>query len=202
MQPRRLRLGDVVDDYCPRERRLSNHVIVAMIDDTIKQTRCATCDFEHPFKDGKVPARRAQEGPDRGPRQAGARRIARCPGPRRWSRKRRPEPRGRAPQRRQRSRPSPSPHASRRAGRPPGTRPRVPPERPRRAPDDERRDDEPRRGSGASHADSCHAATSRRRSPHPPHSDLHRARGRRRETRQVPALPPAGRPRQHVRSAS
>jgi hypothetical protein len=61
MQPRRPRLGDVVDDYCPRERRLSNHVIVAMIDDTIKQTRCTTCDFEHPFKEGKVPARRSKK---------------------------------------------------------------------------------------------------------------------------------------------
>lgn len=61
MQTRRLRLGDVVDDYCPRERRLSNHVIVAMVDDTIKQTRCATCDFEHPYKDAKVPARRKKK---------------------------------------------------------------------------------------------------------------------------------------------
>jgi hypothetical protein len=61
MQPRRLRLGDVVDDYCPRERRLSNHVIVAMVDDTIKQTRCSTCDFEHPFKEGKIPARRTKK---------------------------------------------------------------------------------------------------------------------------------------------
>ncbi len=61
MQSRRLRLGDVVDDYCPRERRLSNHVIAAMVDDTIKQTRCATCDFEHPYKDGKLPARRAKK---------------------------------------------------------------------------------------------------------------------------------------------
>jgi hypothetical protein len=61
MQPRRLRLGDVVDDYCPRERRLSNHVIVAIVDDAIKQTRCATCDFEHPYKEGKLPARRAKK---------------------------------------------------------------------------------------------------------------------------------------------
>lgn len=61
MQSRRLRLGDVVDDYCPRERRLSNHVIAAMVDDTIKQTRCATCDFEHPYKGGKLPARRAKK---------------------------------------------------------------------------------------------------------------------------------------------
>lgn len=61
MEPRRHRLGDVVDDYCPRERRLSNHVIVAIVDDLIKQTRCSTCDFEHPFKEGKVPAKRARK---------------------------------------------------------------------------------------------------------------------------------------------
>lgn len=61
MQTRRLRLGDVVDDYCPRERRLSNHVIVAMVDDTIKQTRCSTCDFEHPYKEAKVPPRRKKK---------------------------------------------------------------------------------------------------------------------------------------------
>jgi hypothetical protein len=61
MQTRRLRLGDVVDDYCPRERRLSNHVIVAMVEDAIKQTRCTTCDFEHPYKEGKLPARRKKK---------------------------------------------------------------------------------------------------------------------------------------------
>jgi len=58
MQLRRFRPGDVVDDYCPRERRVTNHAIVAMIDDHIKQTRCAVCDAEHEYKDGKVPPRR------------------------------------------------------------------------------------------------------------------------------------------------
>ena len=58
MEQRRLRLGDIVDDYCPRERRLSNHLVVAMIGDEVKQTRCTTCDAEHPFKHGKVPLRR------------------------------------------------------------------------------------------------------------------------------------------------
>ena len=33
MQQRQPRLGDVLDDYCPRERRLTNHVVVAMIGD-------------------------------------------------------------------------------------------------------------------------------------------------------------------------
>ncbi len=61
MQPRRLRLGDVVDDYCSRCRLLSNHAIAAIVDDVIKQTRCSTCDFEHPYKDGKLPTRRTKK---------------------------------------------------------------------------------------------------------------------------------------------
>src|SRR5690349_8386399 len=61
MQSRRLRLGDVVDDYCSRCRLLSNHAIAAIVDDAIKQTRCSTCDFEHPYKDGKLPVRRAKK---------------------------------------------------------------------------------------------------------------------------------------------
>ena len=61
MQPRRLRLGDVVDDYCSRCRLLSNHAIAAIVDDAIKQTRCSTCDFEHPYKDGKLPVRREKK---------------------------------------------------------------------------------------------------------------------------------------------
>ena len=63
MQERRLRLGDVLDDYCPREKRLSNHVIVAIVDDEVRTTRCETCDFEHVYKEGKVPARRKKADP-------------------------------------------------------------------------------------------------------------------------------------------
>ncbi len=58
MQQRRFRPGDVVDDYCPRERRITDHAVVAMIEDNIKQTRCCVCDAEHEFKDGKIPAQR------------------------------------------------------------------------------------------------------------------------------------------------
>jgi hypothetical protein len=60
MEQRRLRLGDILDDYCPRERRVTNHAIVAMIDEDIKQTRCTTCDAEHVYKGGKAPRRRAR----------------------------------------------------------------------------------------------------------------------------------------------
>jgi hypothetical protein len=63
MEQRPLRLGDILDDYCPRERRLTNHAIVAMIEDEIRQTRCTTCDAEHAYKGGKVPKRRKKETP-------------------------------------------------------------------------------------------------------------------------------------------
>jgi hypothetical protein len=55
MQQRRLRLGDILDDYCPRERRITNHAVVAMIEDQVKQTRCTTCDADHEYKAARVP---------------------------------------------------------------------------------------------------------------------------------------------------
>ena len=64
MEQRRLRLGDILDDYCPRERRVTNHAVVAMIEEDVKQTRCTTCDAEHVFKGGKAPRRRKKETPD------------------------------------------------------------------------------------------------------------------------------------------
>lgn len=61
MQQRQPRLGDVVDDYCPRERRVTNHAVVAMVGDEIKQTRCTTCDAEHEFKQARVPPQRKKK---------------------------------------------------------------------------------------------------------------------------------------------
>jgi hypothetical protein len=58
MQQRQLRLGDILDDYCPRERRITNHAIVAMVGQDVKQTRCTTCDAEHEYKHAKVPRQR------------------------------------------------------------------------------------------------------------------------------------------------
>src|SRR5436309_1454259 len=57
-QQRQLRLGDILDDYCPRERRVTNHVVVAMVGADVKQTRCTTCDAEHEYKHAKVPRQR------------------------------------------------------------------------------------------------------------------------------------------------
>src|SRR3954464_3817911 len=61
MQQRRLRLGDILDDYCPRERRITNHVVVAMIEDQVKQTRCSTCDADHEYKGARIPAPRRKK---------------------------------------------------------------------------------------------------------------------------------------------
>lgn len=60
---RQPRLGDILDDYCPRERRLTNHAVVAMIGDGVKQTRCVTCDTEHEYKHAKVPRLRRKDSP-------------------------------------------------------------------------------------------------------------------------------------------
>jgi hypothetical protein len=63
MPERRYRPGDVLDDYCPRERRITDHAIVAMIDDEIRRTRCGICDAEHEYKEGKVPTPRRKTQP-------------------------------------------------------------------------------------------------------------------------------------------
>jgi translation initiation factor IF-2 len=77
MQQRRLRLGDILDDYCPRERRITNHVVVAMIEDEVKQTRCGTCDADHEYKQAKAPASRRRK-----PAAALARELSDAPRPR------------------------------------------------------------------------------------------------------------------------
>jgi hypothetical protein len=61
MQQRQPRLGDVVDDYCPRERRVTNHAVVAMVGDQVRLTRCTTCDAEHDYKQARVPPQRKKK---------------------------------------------------------------------------------------------------------------------------------------------
>lgn len=63
MEQRPLRLGDILDDYCTRERRVTNHAIVAMVGEDVKQTRCTTCDAEHAYKGGRQPRRRKKDAP-------------------------------------------------------------------------------------------------------------------------------------------
>jgi len=66
IEQRPLRLGDIVDDYCPRERRITNHAIVVMTSAEIHSTRCTACESEHPYKRAKLPLRRAGDAIENG----------------------------------------------------------------------------------------------------------------------------------------
>ena len=61
MEQRRVRLGDVIDDYCSRCRLIMNHGVVGMVGDEVKKVRCNTCLSEHQFRHGKLPARKKKE---------------------------------------------------------------------------------------------------------------------------------------------
>src|SRR4026208_814335 len=61
MEQRRLRLGDILDDYCPPERRVTNHAVVAMIEEDVKQTRCTTCDAEAVYQGGTAARRKKRD---------------------------------------------------------------------------------------------------------------------------------------------
>ena len=58
MEQRQVRVGDVLDDYCPHERRVTNHAVVAIVGDKVKLTRCTTCENEHAYKEARVPPRK------------------------------------------------------------------------------------------------------------------------------------------------
>ena len=47
------RLGDIVDDHCTRCARLTDHSVVAMVQEEVKKVRCRTCNYEHNFRHGK-----------------------------------------------------------------------------------------------------------------------------------------------------
>ena len=47
------RLGDLIDDYCPRCRLLLNHAIAGMVDGGVAKVVCQTCHTEHPYRHGE-----------------------------------------------------------------------------------------------------------------------------------------------------
>ncbi len=61
MEPRRVRLGDVIDDYCPKCRLIMNHGVAGMVGDEVRKVRCNTCISEHVYKHGQLPKRRRNE---------------------------------------------------------------------------------------------------------------------------------------------
>lgn len=58
MSDRSLRLGDVIDDYCPRCRLLMNHDVATIADGKALKVTCRTCHNTHDYRNAQVPARR------------------------------------------------------------------------------------------------------------------------------------------------
>lgn len=50
-----LRLGDVIDDYCVKCRRLTNHSVVSLVSGAAAKVRCRTCYSDHDFRNEQAP---------------------------------------------------------------------------------------------------------------------------------------------------
>lgn len=50
-----LRLGDVIDDYCVKCRRLTNHSIVSLVGAAAAKVRCRTCYSDHDYRNEQAP---------------------------------------------------------------------------------------------------------------------------------------------------
>lgn len=59
MPERPLRLGDVLDDYCPRCRLLLNHDVASLLDGSVAKVTCRTCFNTHDYKHAQVPQKRS-----------------------------------------------------------------------------------------------------------------------------------------------
>ena len=49
------RLGDDIDDYCVRCKRIMNHVIVSVVNGNAAKVRCRTCHNDHDFRHETAP---------------------------------------------------------------------------------------------------------------------------------------------------
>ena len=52
---RDVRLGDDIDDYCVRCKRVMNHAVVSVINAVAAKVRCRTCHSDHDFRHEQQP---------------------------------------------------------------------------------------------------------------------------------------------------
>lgn len=50
-----IRLGDIIDDYCVKCRRLTNHAIVSVLNEAPAKVRCRACYADHDYRREEVP---------------------------------------------------------------------------------------------------------------------------------------------------
>ena len=52
---RQFRLGDEIDDFCVKCRRLTNHSIVSLMNGSAAKVRCRTCYNDHDYRNEQPP---------------------------------------------------------------------------------------------------------------------------------------------------
>src|SRR6202451_2238362 len=52
---RDIRLGDDIDDFCVRCKRVTNHVVVSVLKAAPAKVRCRTCHSDHDFRNEQAP---------------------------------------------------------------------------------------------------------------------------------------------------
>ena len=50
-----VRLGDVIDDYCVRCKRITNHSVVSIVNAAPAKVRCRSCYNDHDYRHEKAP---------------------------------------------------------------------------------------------------------------------------------------------------
>jgi hypothetical protein len=51
----RCRLGDDIDDFCVKCKRVMNHLVVSLLNDGPAKVRCRTCHSDHDFRHEQAP---------------------------------------------------------------------------------------------------------------------------------------------------
>lgn len=52
---RAARLGDDIDDYCVKCKRIMNHSVVSIVNDEPAKVRCRTCHSDHDYRHEQAP---------------------------------------------------------------------------------------------------------------------------------------------------
>jgi hypothetical protein len=55
MMVRAARLGDDIDDFCVKCKRVMNHAVVSLMNDEPAKVRCRTCHSDHDFRHEQPP---------------------------------------------------------------------------------------------------------------------------------------------------
>ena len=55
MLTRTVRLGDDIDDFCVKCKRVMNHSVVSILNDGPAKVRCRTCHSDHDFRNEQPP---------------------------------------------------------------------------------------------------------------------------------------------------